>query len=247
MHYTYLIYPWHREGSLNNDSVRSEQFPGRSAVLKQKKLINIMYFNRMIGFNESTDENDTLPFRELNIEHSTDGQQSTYDNADIKIFNSDQVSLVKLNNMNYFGNVDQVLTPCYKYRIGYSPNGNFVGDIYSLPYIGGGTQEECQLCFSADPIYMKYKSSPHAVIYTTTEFVNEIPEGESLGVHQVNLSTQYEFEDHLRAYLYCAEMYRSSNADTDFGGTSAHAIQHNLWYPAGPPVKIGYTVDGTAT
>jgi hypothetical protein len=49
--------------------------------------------------------------------------------ADIKIFNSDQVALVKINDMNYFGNLDQVISSPVKYPIGYSPDEDFNSDI----------------------------------------------------------------------------------------------------------------------
>lgn len=45
----FLIYPWHRFGSLNNDCVRSMDSTGaagkRTAMLDQKKISNIMVFD----------------------------------------------------------------------------------------------------------------------------------------------------------------------------------------------------------
>lgn len=91
----FLIYPWHRIGSLNNDCVRPTDDDGsRSAVLDQKKMANLMYFEEM-HYNELV-----------------------LDKLSIDIFNSDQVSLIKTNNKNYFGNIDQVLSPRFKYLIG---------------------------------------------------------------------------------------------------------------------------------
>lgn len=80
---SFLIYPWHRTGSLNNDCARPDGMGSRTAVLSQKKMTNLMYFGTM---------------------HSDVPAQLT--DATIKVFDSDQVSLVKINDMNYFGNVD---------------------------------------------------------------------------------------------------------------------------------------------
>ena len=58
--------------------------------------------------------------QESNIDLSTTvtENESTHTiDPNIKIFNSDQVSLTKINNQNYFGNIDQVLTSPVKYPI----------------------------------------------------------------------------------------------------------------------------------
>lgn len=62
----FLVYPWHRTGSLNNDCIRPEQAGSRTAVLNQKKIINIMYFGELV----------------------TNISEDLY-NSNVKIFNSD--------------------------------------------------------------------------------------------------------------------------------------------------------------
>ena len=125
------------------------------------------------------------------------------------------------------------MSPRFKYPIGWSESEQFTAYIGYLPTGDWSRQNVKQkgLILSNDPVYMKYKSTPHAVVYTNTQIPTNI--GES-------------FDNKVWPYLYCAEMYREPQ-DSDFGGTSAMAIHNNLWYPAGPAVQIGCTVDGTAT
>lgn len=83
----FLVYPWHRTGSLNNDCIRPYNQGLRSADLDTKKIVNLMYFNQVEpGYNK------------LNY--------TTLKKTEIKVYNSDQVSLIKIDNLNYFGNVD---------------------------------------------------------------------------------------------------------------------------------------------
>jgi hypothetical protein len=71
--------------------------------------------------------------------------------------------------MNYFGNIDQVVNPCVKYPIAVGSSESFVNNI---AYIPGALMTAVHfvlkkgLDLSNDPIYMKYKSTPHGVIHT---------------------------------------------------------------------------------
>ena len=213
---SFLIYPWHRTGSLNNDCIRpyGDSNSSRTAVLRQKKLSNLMYFQHV------TRENDI----ELKNENN---------NADIKIFNSDQVSLVKINDYNYFGNIDQVLSSRFGYKIGlqyYNDQNIGLQYIQTTGNWDIGTAKSKGLYVSNDPVYMKYKSTPHAVIHTTTE-----PDDNS--VIGYSTKTGFTYIDNTWPYLHRAEIYRGS-LPTDFGGTSAMAIHNNLWYPAGPAIEM---------
>ena len=76
--FSFLIYPWHRTGSLNNDCVRPEGYGSRTAMLSQKKMSNLMYFGTIKHTTEQS----------LQIQ-KTVGNNTTYDNAAIKVFNSD--------------------------------------------------------------------------------------------------------------------------------------------------------------
>ncbi len=96
----WLTYMWHRTGSLNNDCVRPEGTGTRTSVLKKKSIVNHKVSNHT--FFDLTKDIKKI------------------DTIDIDYFNSNEVSLVKLNirdgegtkNIAYYGNVD-TLIPAY--------------------------------------------------------------------------------------------------------------------------------------
>lgn len=209
----YLVYPWHRTGSLNNDTVRTNGDGIRTAMLGQKKLTNLMFCEECLFYNA-----------QQSLSPSTGGKLASDD--DIRIFNSDQISLIKINKQNYYGNVDQVLTPPERYPIIGSNDAEFNGPLsYKLTPDSNG-----KIAWgSSEPVQMKYKSTPHAVIHTS----------EPVSHNDNSDQTTYP-------YLHFAELRRDANAATDFGGLSRDAIHANIWYPAGPAVRIGCDENGTA-
>ena len=159
----FMVYPWQRSGSLNNDITRPENNGTRTAVLKRKVISNIKVSNDNIFFDKVT----TLK----NITSTS-------------IFDSDNVSLIKIpipknsniGKMNYYGNVDTMIiskeyvpicvsvypeltstdSPTLDFGSPIVPvewkyNTNKLGD-YSDSVKG-----------TKDPVRMKYKSTPHAV------------------------------------------------------------------------------------
>lgn len=121
----WMTYMWHRTGSLNNDCVRPEGVGTRTSVLKKKSITNLKVSNSTV-FDSSVSK--------LSI-------------VDVKSFNSNEVSLVRLKRQDgdllksatYYGNVD-TLVPAY---IQYSymctassvanlknPNSEFSGQVF---------------------------------------------------------------------------------------------------------------------
>lgn len=121
----WMTYMWHRTGSLNNDCVRPEGAGTRTSVLKKKSITNLKVSNSTV-FDSSVSK--------LSI-------------VDVKSFNSNEVSLVRLKRQDgdllksatYYGNVD-TLVPAY---IQYSymctassaanlknPNSEFSGQVF---------------------------------------------------------------------------------------------------------------------
>lgn len=170
----WLIYPWHRNGSLNNDVERGANKGTRTAELKRKVISNLR-------FSPNTEW--------LNTMWSTDKA------TDIGLFNSNEVSLIKLDTdgsnksgtINYFGNVDSLVTTTKKYPFYLTPNsGKTIGGIKGTGtdiFINGalhklndfyakGTSDTNSsigdynnaLCNPTDPVRIKYKSTPHAII-----------------------------------------------------------------------------------
>lgn len=90
----WLTYLWHRTGSLNNDCVRPEGVGTRTSELKKKTILNYKNSSQTIFSNQSE-----LP------------------KADIKPFNSNEVTLTRIKLANgetvtYYGNID-TLIPAY--------------------------------------------------------------------------------------------------------------------------------------
>lgn len=109
--YGWIIYPWHRSGSLNNQGILSTKaasngITSRTALLKYKRESNIWYYHT---YYQPTSTGDTSLYNSHGYLHSGVPQ----------LFNSDQVTALKIpspKNSNlgtiiYYGNVDKVETP----------------------------------------------------------------------------------------------------------------------------------------
>lgn len=103
----YVVYPWHRNGSLNNDTTRNDGSE-RSAVLQSKKISNLKYSSGTTYLNNSEE----------------------YSITPIQVFNSNEVTAIRIKSpensdlpdLVYFGNVNSVITPTINqdYVTGYS-------------------------------------------------------------------------------------------------------------------------------
>lgn len=171
----WLVYPWQRSGSLNNDAVRPEKSGTRTSVLKRKIISNIRF------------SPDT---RWLDSPWSSEKKT----NNDLKngitpvsIFDSNEISLIKIPTpknsgiraLNYYGNVDTLVTTDTKYTFYVSPNAGVnirgsgvvanpftrvplqnIRDNYGGDFVG---DYAAQLKEANEPVRMKYKSTAHAV------------------------------------------------------------------------------------
>lgn len=148
-----LIYMWHRSGSLNTDDATTASDENRTqyATLLTKKISNIKSASKNIWFNKNQ------------VWRALGGllDKKSYANGISKIekFDSNQTTLLKLktnseNTINYFGNIDTLLSTDISYNIFYSDSYN--GEFKSAK---NGSFDVT----SKDPIRMKYKSSPHLV------------------------------------------------------------------------------------
>ena len=193
----FFICPWQGSGSLNNDINRPANGGTRSSVLKRKVISNIK-----TSFNNAWENPVAL-------------QQTQ-----IGIFNSNEVSLLKINDKNYYGNVDTLITSkkevsklmtfkSYDYGVVKTVFSSFkdtIGDYYE------------QLRMSSPSIRMKYKSTPHAVF-------------------QIDSPLTGETDVNKKSFLYLAEIQRTS-VENAFGGISDAALQANQWIPSGLPVTL---------
>lgn len=163
----FVVYPWHRNGSLNNAKYAKDG--NRSAMLSKKKMSNLrfsyktQYMRKDLVWNAYEEGS--------NIKTGISG---------VSVFDSNEISLIRvpkqansgLSDINYYGNIDKVITVS---RVGEK------GDGY--PIMTTGVQDEetnahklfagnymqvdsrfTEEITGTDPVRMKYKSTPHAVL-----------------------------------------------------------------------------------
>lgn len=241
--FLFMVYPWNKSGSLNNDIVRPNNGGSRSAVLKRKKISNLK-------FSQTTDYGNYDYVKSF---------PTTYD-INAQIFDSDQVQLVKVNGHSYYGNIDTMLAPVVPYgsifATGETETATLTGD--KIPTFNSTDlyiQTKHATCVSSVPnsdnpsgyksvstelgdytgslrvtkeaIRMKYKSSPHFVFQLNNNNTTTLPNG----------STDNNTADTL-PWLWIGEIYRETNEDLMFGGTTDDALKANLWFPCGESVEI---------
>jgi hypothetical protein len=177
----FVVYPWHRNGSLNNTKFAKDGY--RSAMLSKKRMSNMRYSYKTEYMNINNVWN---AYKE--------GDSLKTGISGISVFDSNEVSLVRipaqknsgLTDINYYGNVDKLLTIS---RIGDKKDG--------YPIMTSGVQSaetNAHALFSSnymqvdgkftdqvtgvDPVRMKYKSTPHAVLalnYSTSGSQRVLP------------------------------------------------------------------------
>ena len=210
----FMVYPWHRTGSLNNqpsasDLTTKEEYLNhiglnkneRSAMLKHKVLSTLRYSANTVypGYLNPYVDGSTPWSTYYDTDNST--------NISLGIFNSDNITNIRLDgqfysteSMNYFGNVDRVVMSNRKPVLTHASGTNTdpseeedtdkATDVAGYPIIttssiSGGIDENYHDAFSSkitgqflnfgrndhdlyligtDPVHIKYKSTPHAII-----------------------------------------------------------------------------------
>lgn len=170
----FVVYPWHRNGSLNNTKYATDGY--RSAMLDKKKMSNMRYSYKSVYLDSD------------NIWNAYERGSSTRTGiSGVAVFDSNEVSLVRLpaqensglTDINYYGNVDKLLTIS---RIGDKKDGYpiMTAGVQSAEtnahtlFSSGYTQIDSRFTdqiTGTDPVRIKYKSTPHAVLalnYTTS-------------------------------------------------------------------------------
>lgn len=242
--FLFMVYPWNKSGSLNNDIVRPTGSGSRSAVLKKKKISNLKYSHETYYYVNPP----------------------TYD-INAQIFDSDQVQLIKVNGHSYYGNVDTMLAPVVPYGSVFATGStnSLTGDV--LPTFDSSDlfiQTKDSTCIKSttnnksgyqkvttdlgdytgslrvtkEAIRMKYKSSPHFVFQLLNDNAPTIPDEKNV-LPTTNTDTAFTLP-----WLWVGEICRDTNEDLMFGGTTEDALKANLWFPCGESVKIN---NGTTT
>ena len=156
---SFIVYPWHRNGSLNNTEYATDGY--RSAMLSKKNLYNLK-----------------LSYKTQYLS-STSIWTPTAGISGVSIFDSDEVSLVRLpapknsglQDINYYGNIDKLLSitrNTVNKKDGYPITTLYVGGNSSAAVSTTGytklTTGNTPLINGIDPVRIKYKSTPHAVL-----------------------------------------------------------------------------------
>lgn len=170
----FVVYPWHRNGSLNNTKFATDGY--RSAMLDKKKMSNMRYSYKSVYLDSGNIWNAYVS-----------GSNTRTGISGVAVFDSNEVSLVRLpaqensglTDINYYGNVDKLLTIS---RIGDKKDGYPImttgvqsaetnaHTLFSSGYMQIDSKFTNQIT-GTDPVRIKYKSTPHAVLalnYTTS-------------------------------------------------------------------------------
>lgn len=224
----YMIFPWHKSGSLNNDAIRPANAGARSAVLKRKVISNIKFSNDNIWRDK----------RGVKI-------------SKIQLFDSDQVTALKLDNKVYYGNVDTMITPVKAYGSIFSTGGsgktlldfdqkpNFTDtQLYfntqwgTYPYPVSHEQwydrrtqqageEDPKLRVTKESIRMRYKTTPHIMF----------------SLIDTNLENIYNSMFYSNTpSLLMGELVRDNTSN--FESNDEASLKDCLWLPAGDSVPL---------
>lgn len=252
----WMVYMWHRNGSLNNDVNRE----GRSAMLQTKKISNYRIANYMQKtINSNTVTVGPISYLSGRLDVTT---------HDIKIFDSLELQYIKVNGKPYMGNIDTLIVPekseFYFTNDPRAPNWqnynetsklwfrlgpgvkNGVSDVGFLQYFDsqdyswkptaadGDTRWTVfgdnvpGLGTTREGVRMKYKSTAHAIV--------------SIAPTQSEFDiSYYRSSGTASKALLLAEVHEPYNSDTLYGGASSDAMRAIQWIPAGPSVVLRTT------
>ncbi len=160
----------------------------------------------------------------------------TYNNLQMHIFNSNEVSLTKIDNNQYFGNVDTLIVgnESSKY-IGKSFGDGDITQVKDIDAIGEDFK------YYNPSIRIKYKSSPHIVINLGISNLDSskkrILPSINKKFNKCTLETIQQPDikiDSIDASpnLFLGEL-RRTKVDNAFGGNNEIAYKNNLWIPSG--------------
>lgn len=231
----YMIYPWHKSGSLNTDIVRPADKGVRTAVLKRKVISNIK-------FSSNNTYGNTIPVPL----------------SDIKIFNNDQVSMVKLDDKVYYGNIDTMIAPMMNYGSVFSVGSmsvyfDYGNKEYKCTFLAPASFTDKDLMYNTEKgtfswypsedttsnlinivfnfskeilttkesFRMKYKTTPHVVMALQDTNLEEIYRKYYYGEHPL---------------LLMGSLTRSST-DPLYEDTES-SLRNRIWLPAGDAVPL---------
>lgn len=230
----WLVYLWNTSGALNNDINRPANLGVQTATLKKKVISNLRYANTTFWDN------------------ITDIGYNYDSNNFPQLFTGEEVSILKLGDKLYKGNIDTMITPDNadgKYFAFGSRNGIYgVKDMNTL-----FTCSNWYKTFSKDQTTAE---SAGMYEYNTTRGweIADSNIGDTyldLVIKKNAVRMKYKSTPHLvfrqvsgvswdYAYdsLPVVEIFQKTSEETRFGGITLDAFGENVWLPAGEPVSL---------
>lgn len=215
--YKYLVFPWHRKGSLNNCPI-SEQGRIRKSILKYKKLSNLVFGGKTYYFKSPLSYSITDPSF---FEQETSGWAPITGETEKK----------------YLGDYDKVLTPKDPYDIYLIDGGGGTEGltIIKQPKLNpdGPTPST-----GIDPIPIRFRSTSHHVIkFLNGKTLPRYSGGPLEGGADPFENTQYINGSNAAptrgGYLLVGDLVQIVDKDILFGGTSLDALKNNKWLVVG--------------
>lgn len=227
------VYMWHKNGSLNNDVARDN----RSAQLLKKKISNYKFGPKTTYYDIG--------------EAPILGEGKS---IDIQLFNSDTLSIIKVNGNIYQGNVDTMVMPSKPspyYFVGWPWRTSIDSDYKTKCYLRLSLKFP-DISNSESGIWeLRKEDNTWKWLRPTNGSGKDIGDWVR-GVSQwrEGVSIKYKSTPHLaiytdstisfkeRGFFPLIEVYKKYNKDVLFGGTSDEALQAATWIPCGPSVSF---------
>lgn len=152
-HTGFVIYPWHRNGSLNNQRF-AEDDGYISAKLKQKRMSNFRFSYGSLYINTLQDSEKYIP-------------------SDIQLFTSEEIKAVKLKTpegskipfWNYYGNIDKINSTNKEYPITIANRGYITENIFNNTTAYGSLDDSINDSFeSGSTLYTMYKTNGYGTL-----------------------------------------------------------------------------------
>lgn len=229
----WMVYAWNAQGSLNNDINRPVNQGEATAILKKKIISNLRY-------SSNTNYDSSLPPDNSSFSISP------------QLFKSDQVSILKLQDYIYLGNVDTLLTPDKPDGKYFAFNGTSIRDTAITSF----TDAVAWKTFSLSPTETKKQG-----IWKFENNAWSRKDGSTGDAGYLDLimkkqavRMKYKSTPHLvltfnsspsatvigsQAGLPVVEIVKEPS--DIFGGTNRDALQSNTWIPCGDSVKLTST------
>lgn len=263
----WIVYPWNRTGSLNNDITRPEGLGVRSAMLKKKVLSNLRF--SLTRF-KTTDVSGETQLNETDyIDFSTVDGYTEFP----KLHSSDQLSILKFGNKIYQANIDTMLMPddTEGMYFSFASTDTISSADVKTPFdcnTWWKTSSRINKSQQVGPWKIRSKVAGYA-LFTNNSWViknsdigNQYPE---IGENKEPIRMKYKSTPHCVAgysgsqgspaiessvsygdfTLPIIEIIRPGDNDnaplyrsTMFGGLSDDALQANNWIPCGEPVAL---------